>query len=504
MIQDLKALVVVLGLSLPVWWFARRHFAQFSSLEVFDRRRNVWLAITVIAFVAPNIWIYAMFAVPIMVWAGQRDPNPAALCLLLFYAVPPASVPIPAFVINEFFNISHLRLLGFTVLLPAALAHHKASASRGRSGPDVMDVILLSFMALTIVLFVPYENITNSVRRTFLFALDTVLLFYVFSRVGPGISAIRDCLSTWLLAGLLLSPIAMFEMTRFWLLYVPIADRWGDPNVFAFLTRGSSLRAQASAGHSLALGYWFAMALGFFMLLQRYWQPRWARYALGLLMLGGLWATLSRGPWLTAFLFVVLFLLLNPHGATAAIKAIAGLTAVVLLVLLSPLGDRLINYLPFVGTVDSGNVEYRQQLIDVAWPLILQNPMGGNPDVMTQLESLRQGQGIIDLINGYIAVALFTGFGGLALFAGLLSLAALRALAAWFRLRRADPDAAHVAAALAAAMLATMFFIFTAGYGPTTYVLAGLCASCWHVARRASTSVDPLPNPPPLAPFATR
>ena len=70
----------------------------------------------------------------------------------------------------------------------------------------------------------------------------------------------------------------------------------------------------------------------------------------------------------------MLFLLLNPHGATAAIKAIAGFTVVVLLFFLSPRAIGSSPYLPFVGTVDSYNVDYRQQLMDVAWPLILREP----------------------------------------------------------------------------------------------------------------------------------
>jgi hypothetical protein len=53
-------------------------------------------------------------------------------------------------------------------------------------------------------------------------------------------------------------------------------------------------------------------------------------------------------------------------------------------------------------------------------------------------------------------------------------------------------------------MLATMFFIATAGYGPITYVLAGLCASCWRLAQRSPGATDPRPHAPPLTPFAAR
>ena len=488
--QALKELIVVLLLTVPVWVMARRLYVPLMPADVFDRRRNVWLALTVAGFLAPSFWLYALVAAPLMIWAGRRDPNPAGFYLLIFYAVPNAAVPIPPVLVNQLFDLSHLRLLSLVLLVPAAWHLVRRQRSGIRQGMDAMDLMLLAMATLMIVLFVPFESATNSLRRLFLLCIDTLVLYYVFSRACRSPAAIRDCLWAWVLAGMLLAAVAIFESARSWLVYVPIADRWGVPNSFAWLLRGDRLRAQASTGHALALGYWLAIAWGFFLLVHRAWPQRWARYAVGALLLGGLAASLSRGPWLTAALMTVLFLLLNPKGIGPAVKAIAGLVVVCALVLLSPLGSRIIDYLPFIGTVDSGNVDYRQQLFDMAWPLILQNPWGGNPDVMLNLESLRQGQGIIDLVNGYIFVALFYGLGALALFVGFMSVSVLRALSVWAQCKRADIEWAYVAAALASAVLSTMFYIATAGIDHTAYLLAGMCAGCWSHLRDAPARAD--------------
>lgn len=420
-----------------------------------------------------------------MVWCGSQDENPAALYLLLMYVVPPVNVPIPTVIINQLFDLSNLRLLALAILLPAAIRMRNNEATRSGRRIDSMDYMVLAYMTLVLLLFIPYESITNTLRRLFLYGLDTLLIYYVFSRVGPSITSLRDCMASWLLAGLLFAPVALFETGRMWLLYTGIPERWGDPNEYAWLFRGDLLRAQASTGHAIPLGYMLAMAWGFFLYVQKYWASKWPRYVLGALLIGGLWSTFSRGPWLTAALFTIIYLVLSPGGLAAAARTIAGLLMMLIIIIASPLGDEVLAYLPFVGNFDGGSVDYRKQLLQVSLQLIGQNPLFGSPDVLLQLESLRQGQGIIDLINGYIQIALFYGLVGLGLFVALLILGIRRGVSAWHRVRGSDFDSGRAMAALVAAMVSSMFFIATASYGHTTYILAGLLAGSWYITSHA-------------------
>jgi hypothetical protein len=86
--------------------------------------------------------------------------------------------------------------------------------------------------------------------------------------------------------------------------------------------------------------------------------------------------------------------------------------------LLSPYQDRVIGLIPFVGDTDSANVDYRQRLFDTSLVVIKQNPWFGGGDYIGQLGDLGmvQGEGIVDLVNTYLAVALSQGLIGLALF----------------------------------------------------------------------------------------
>ncbi len=82
----------------------------------------------------------------------------------------------------------------------------------------------------------------------------------------------------------------------------------------------------------------------------------------------------------------------------------------------SPLGARIRGAPALRRNGDQDSVDQRQQLAETSWRLIQQNPWFGNPFVLLQMEELRTGDGIIDLVNGYVQVALFYGLVGLALF----------------------------------------------------------------------------------------
>ncbi|AOW13493.1 hypothetical protein LPB72_10755 [Hydrogenophaga crassostreae] len=490
MMQGLKELIVILALTTPIWFFSKRLFAHLSAPGDFERRRNVWVFLTVLGLLSPNIWIYTFAALPVMYWGGRRDSNPIALYVLLFYVIPNVTIPLPSIVINQLFEINNQRLLAFAIVLPAALKARRLRFSEpGRlPGPsrrlDIADWLLIGYLILTVILPIPYEAVTNTLRRAFLTVLDVGLLFAVWSRVQPRYEVFRDCLGAWVVAAVMMAAVAIFETARGWLLYVPISMRWGNPNGFAFLMRGDYLRAQASAEHSLTLGIWLAIAWAFFLFIQSSWKSKLARGFFALILLGGLAASMARGAWIATMFATVVYILMGSKGIGSAAKSLSGLVIVLGIVLITPLGDKIVNMLPFIGTVDTENVDYRKQLFEVSIGLIEENPWFGSPFVLNEMESLRQGQGIIDLVNGYLTVALFNGLVGLALFSTFLLVAVKRGFSVWSTFRRKDLEHARLGAALVAAMLGTMLFIATAGVDPMTYMLAGLLSSYWWAFSR--------------------
>jgi O-antigen ligase len=74
--------------------------------------------------------------------------------------------------------------------------------------------------------------------------------------------------------------------------------------------------------------------------------------------------------------------------------ALAGVLALPLLAVV-PGGQKVLDLLPFIGTVEAENITYRQQLIDNAMIVIQRNPWLGSFDYRStpEMQSLTQGQG---------------------------------------------------------------------------------------------------------------
>ncbi len=465
MLNNLKPLVVVLFFSTIVFFLAKPLALRFMAEADYVRRRNVWFALTITAFVSPTFWFYLLFAAPLLAWIASKDKNPMALTLLFMHVIPPISIEIPAVAINRLFDLNMYRVLAFIVLVPAAIkiAAEKQPAT---TAYRIADLSVLGYCLLTLVLLVPFESPTNTMRRAFLLGVDIGVVYYVFSRLSVNRERVVEAMACFAVSMAFMSCIAVFEWVRTWLMYTGINELWGDPNMLAWLLREGSLRAQAASGHALALGYMCAMAIGVWLHLQHRVESRLVRWCVSATLLAGAYASISRGPWLVAALVYLAYCFLSPMPAAQVAKRIAVIGIVFVAAIASPYGDSLMEYIPFVGTVDEGNVTYRQDLATMSWQLIKQNPFFGSPFVLTQMESLRQGQGIIDLVNSYAAIAMFYGLVGLTLLLIPFLLGLTRLILQSHATRHADPGAlSAVSSAIAACMIGTLLMLAIGSFG---------------------------------------
>jgi O-antigen ligase len=177
----------------------------------------------------------------------------------------------------------------------------------------------------------------------------------------------------------------------------------------------------------------------------------------------------------------------GPNAAARTTKAIAGLAVIGGIALASPLGDTIVAHLPFIGTANTGTVVYRQRVAEVSWMLIQQNPVFGSPYYMAYMEELRQGEGIIDLVNSYAGIALSFGLVGLALFVCFFLALAVRCFNASRSLADRDPDFADLGSALLACVGGALVIIATTSNInsiPYVYVsIAGLMFAYVEIGR---------------------
>ena len=490
MAYELKLLIVVLGLSIPLFAIARSTALVFMDEADFKLRRNVWLVLTAVAFIVPSFWAFCLVAAPLSYWAGKRDRNPVALYLMLMSVIPPISVSIPPILINEIFSMDIFRLLSLCVLVPAALRLRKSKEAGQIGGLKLMDLALLGFGALTVVLYVPPDfgngrilqnSATNDVRSVFLYMIDVYALYYVASRTCTDQKKLREAMAAFCLACALMALVALFEAAKRWLLYTDINSRWGGNSVLDFYyMRGDSLRAQASTGEPLSLAFMLVFAFGFWLYLQSLVKDTRVRIGMTVLLCAGVLVTFSRGAWLAAVLIYFAYAAFDPRGRLFRSIAVFALIGGVLLA--SPLGDKIRGVVPFLGgTVDTDTLNYRERLLDRSWELIKAKPILGDQLALTKMQDLRQGQGIIDVVNAYVGVTLFYGFTGLTLFMTFILVPLGRALAKSRRVFKADPDSGLLGASLAAAIVASLMLLADSslGTGPAHifYILMGMAGA---------------------------
>lgn len=247
------------------------------------------------------------------------------------------------------------------------------------------------------------------------------LPYYVASRAVRSLNQLREALQTFVIAAMLIAVIATFEFSRHWLLYRAVIDTMGiDWGYSSYLGRSGSLRAIASAGHAIALGFALTVALGFCLAILPALQNRLAKLLVFAPLSIGLFSSLSRGPWVGATIILIAFIATGRHAARRLVMlAVAGLVSLPLLSAL-PGGQKLLDLLPFIGNVEKSNIDYRERLLENSLIVIQRNPWLGSVDFLKtpEMEEMRQGQGIIDIVNTYISIALGSGLIGLALFSG--------------------------------------------------------------------------------------
>jgi O-antigen ligase len=422
--ENLRALTMILVLAGAVFAAARPlACAAAMTEEDFVRRRNLWFALTLVAFLAHNFWLFIAFAALLLVFALPGERNKLALYFFLLFAVPAIDAEIPGFgLVEHFFAIDYLRLLALTILLPAwfALRARPEAEPFGRSAADKL---LLAYLALQFLLQLPHATLTETLRKGVFYAfVDVFLPYYVASRAARDLAALREALMAFVLGALVAAAIGVFELARHWLLYSPLEEalevNWGLLN---YLERGDGLlRAQASTGQPIILGYVLALALCLALYLRRSMPPtRWRDGGL-VLLTAGLVAAMSRGPWIGTAVMLLAFVATGPRALARLAKlGLAGLCVLPFL-LVSSAGQALVDYLPFVGTVEAQNITYRERLFEVSLDVVLDHPFFGAWDFLQLpvMQQLRQGQGIIDIVNTYLGVALASGLVGLALFCG--------------------------------------------------------------------------------------
>ena len=421
-VKIFAALLIMLG--------ALRALAGTGLKQVMASKdwEGVWPATIGTLFLSCFSWKVPLFFVTFSVWAmfvprffGKGGEGRLPAYVLLACITPQFNMELENLgPIRDVMRLDGFRIIEIFILLPAAVS----LISRRERPPypswlAFADLATVVYTTYWIVQLFGHLNSTALARESLQVLLDTVLPYFVLSRACVQPEMRKRVLSVLLFGAAFESLVAIAETLSRHLLYAQLQYLYGVRwNIIGALTRGDWIRAQAAFGGPLVLALLALFGIGLWYVLRPFTKSR-AYAVVGLILLGGLLATVSRGPILAlgvlaAGLVCLRFLSAKRFLLLSLVVVIAGAVA-----WSAGLGDVLVEAINKNSGADQTadfNVLYRQELLKTSVALIQQSPWFGVPNYLDQMSNLKQGDGIVDLVNTYLIVTLNVGVVGLALF----------------------------------------------------------------------------------------
>jgi hypothetical protein len=497
--ENIKALAIILIMAIPLLMLSKVYASNADiSPQDYIRRTGAWLIITAAAFLAYNFWIFIAISAAVALITSKDEKTPLALFITLLFAAPTFSREVTGLgLAKQLITLDYVRLITLVILLPTAVRLFQANTKNAKAKP--IDICIIGFLAVQLALRFSIDSATNTIRYGLYAFIDAGLPYYVASRSINNFKTLKQVNYVLWFTLIIVAAIAVCESLTNTLLYSSLKQAlnvtWGYGN---YLARGATLRAQATTGQPIVLGYLMAIGLttGCFVVSQNIHKTR-TRLLSGLLF-AGLISSISRGPWIGAAAGIFTYIMLSTRAISSVFKAAIMTSIVVGVALNSPWSEDIVRNLPFVGTVEVENITYRQNLLEFAVSVIANNPFFGAYDYLYHpaLQSLRQESagGLIDVVNTYIGIAMANGLVGLSLFVGAFLLAVLNT---WFKMRRIstiDSEDRNLGRSLIASIASIMVTIFTTSsitVIPVMYwIMIGLCASYSQIGE-LSVAVQP-------------
>lgn len=367
-------------------------------------------------FITLPIWLLFLANILGRDGSGRLPAYALMLCI-----APPMAVQLEHIgPLNDLIRMTPYRELSIFLLAPEAV-RLVARRNTPKNPPwlTICDLAVLTYALYWVLRHYSGSSISSLGREILGQVLDLLLPYYVLTRACVETSVRHRLLGFLLLGAVYQAFVGMAESLSKHYLYSQLQWLYNSPWGQAVnLTRGSWLRAVAAFPGPLALAVLLMFAIGVWFVLKPPEKNR-PYLVVVLALIGGLLATYGRGPVLAALLLMASIVLLRRmSGKRYIVTMVVG--AIVLAVGWSAgIGELvlgLVGSAPGADATADFNVLYRQELMATSLALLQQSPWWGVPNFLAQMQDLRQGEGIIDLVNTYLVIALNAGVFGLAMF----------------------------------------------------------------------------------------
>ncbi|MBW8743721.1 MAG: O-antigen ligase family protein [Sphingomonas sp.] len=465
------------------------------------RKAPLWLFLSMylIGTFGHTYWVaYAalLLALPI---AAKNRADAAALYCILVVSMPLLSQQL---IFGSFYLIAGSKYLFCALGLGIAYL-----MNRGRD--TVLHRARFAFPALLLVVLELSQardpSVTATIRQCLPPLLTILLPYFVLSRSLNNAEDVRRFLLAFALSGFAMAAVATVEARLHWLIYKNLE---GLLNIHTSINgyskmRAGMLRAPASFPESTTLATFLVLAFMAVVALRDSFASRIKWYVALFVLLLGLVSANSRGAFISLGVGLVAWDLYCRRYGSLAVKLVGAGGAYLFALLaaqFSPYMAALVGH--DAGTADTS--DYRMQLLRRGMEEIHKHPyLGQNlKTALDNLQDLKQGEGIVDLVNGYIGYGLTLGYAGIiGLFLVFVSLC-LAMLVIRGKVRR-NPQLLEPAACVFAIASLSLLNSFFTGFGgvisTSFYQICALGAALWAMrgqvpaAQGASGGASPTP-----------
>lgn len=411
MFPHLKSLIFVLPICyLAMQFLAKPLVLKFFNEEEFKKYRNMLLIVLTAYFIAPSILVfYIVLIVLVLRWKFRCDDERIYLFVFLSVFIPVEAVYRLSFgPIQTLLSVTQQIILSAILLFPI---FKRTIKERGLFAGDA-DFYVLGYFTLICILNFRGTGVTEGIRKTVEIFLVGYIPFIAISRSMTTKSKIDRALIMLVFALLPVAFLGVFEMLKSWQVF---GDRSSflSGNYYRKEYRAGFVRARSVYFSPITLGTSMMLLVGTLMYFSDKFKNKLIRYAAFGAAIGGSISAFSRMPWMVTAMVFMLQTLFNKGAIKLTLSISFVLCVTLAFVNFTSAGERIIGLVPFLNSEaeNQETVDYRSQLIEVGLDVASENILFGTPYFIDnpKMEVMRQGQGIIDMVNTHLTILLAFG-----------------------------------------------------------------------------------------------
>lgn len=422
-----------------------------------------------------NVWLLYAAVIGVGWYIVPKDPEKRIFYYLtLFCILPRLSYEVPFPGVNYLIVMEYPFILSLALLLPLFWQFRKAGVPHSKF--DLLIAVYLVYVTYREFSF--DDSFTYWARLVLVNFFSVWVPYYVIAN-APG--DLKRYMVALLYGGIYLTVAANVEWALTWQIFANITQYVNDI-VFsrlstAYYFRGLGLRISSSWMNPISFGVFAAGTCYLLLMLQKLGKSRsMLTFALAGLALSATLFTDSRGALLT--MIIALGVQAYFYSPTPVWKNTYKLCFVVAVLLVA------MNFQTFMDLDPSGTFQYRADLLVYSKDAFFANPIWGDVnfrDNYTLSANMTQGQGIVDIVNHYLNVALRYGAVGLFLYLLIWTSIIARMISRVSQLQSLGDHRYHAGSILVSLMVGVAIVIYTVslvGYLPEyIFMLMGLASA---------------------------